>query len=136
MVFNEGYHGVPTANGLRRTTRPEGTMQTVLFVSPMTLGDELQVRIIHERFPVEALERGAGVGRLRAFIGSGFYALEITVDASDFQAQFHRFLDTPEVAAFFTALGPHVQGLPKPGEETAAMPLAAPLLEWERGQGR
>ena len=111
-------------------------MQTVLFVSPMTLGDELQVRVLHERFPVDALERGVGVGRLRAFIGSGFYAMEITVDEGDFQERFHRFLDTPEVAAFFAALGAHVQGLPQPGEGTAAMPLAAPLLDWERGQRR
>ena len=110
-------------------------MQTVLFVSPMTLGDELQVRDLHEAFPVAALDRGVGVRRLRVFIGSGFYALEITVDEGDFQEQFHHFLDTPEVARFFAALGAHVQDLPKPGEETAAMPLAAPMLEWERGQG-
>ena len=111
-------------------------MQTVLFVSPMTLGDERQVRQIHEGFPVDALDRGAGVERLRAFVGSSVYALEITVGEGDFQEQFHRFLDTPEVAAFFAALGAHVQGLPRPGEETAAMALAAPLLEWERGRGR
>ncbi len=109
-------------------------MQTVLFVSPMTLGDEVQVREIHARFPVEALDRGAGLERLRAFIGSGFYALEIAVDEGDLQGQFHRFLDTPEVAAFFAALGAHVRDLPKPGEQTAAMPLAAPMLEWERGR--
>lgn len=109
--------------------------QTVLYVSPMTLGDETQVRVLHRDFPVAALERGAGVQRLRAFIGSGFYALEITVDDGDFQQQFHRFLDTPEVAAFFAALGPHVQELPRPGEETAEMPLAALLLAWERGTG-
>ena len=108
-------------------------MQTVLFVSPMTLGDEVQVREIHERFPVEALDRGVGLERLRAFVGSGFYALEITVGDGDFQEQFHRFLDTPEVAAFFEALGGHVQGLPRPGEETAVMQLAAPVREWERG---
>ncbi len=110
-------------------------MQTVLFVSPMTLGNETQVRTIHGRFPVEALEQGVGVEHLRAFIGSGFYALEITVDDGDFQKQFHRFLDTPEVAAFFADLSRYVQNLPKPGEETAAMQLAAPLLEWERGMG-
>ena len=110
-------------------------MQTVLFVSPMTLGNERQVRDLHEGFPVAALDRGTGVERLRAFIGSGFYALEITVSDGDFQEQFHRFLDTPEVAGFFAALGAHVQDLPRPGEETAAMPLAAPMLEWERGRG-
>jgi hypothetical protein len=111
-------------------------MQTVLFVSPMTLGDEVQVREIHARFPVAALDRGAGVERLRAFIGSGFYALEITVAEGDFQKQFHRFLDTPEVAAFFEALGAYVRDLPTPGEQTASMPLAAPLLDWERGKGQ
>lgn len=110
-------------------------MQTVLFVSPMTLGDEVQVRAIHERFPVDVLDQGIGVERLNAFIGSGFYALEITVGQGDFQAQFHRFLDTPEVAAFFAALAPHVQNLPQPGQETAAMQLAAPLLEWQRQPG-
>lgn len=111
-------------------------MKTVLFVSPMTLGDEVQVREIHERFPVEALEPGVGVERLSAFVGSGFYALEITVSDGDFQQQFHRFLDTPEVVAFFAELGEYVQNLPQPGEETAAMQLAAPMLEWERGQSR
>lgn len=116
---------------LRRTAEREA-MQTVLFVSPMTLGDEVQVRAIHERFPVAVLDQGAGVDRLSAFIGSGVYALEITVSDGDFQDQFHRFLNTPDVAAFFHALGEHVQNLPQPGEETAAMPLAAPLLQWER----
>lgn len=110
-------------------------MQTLLFVSPMTRGNELQVREIHQRFPVDALERGTGVERVRVFIGSGFYALEIMVDDGDVQQQFHRFLDTPEIAAFFASLGGHIQQLPRPGQETAEMPLAAPLLEWERGMG-
>jgi hypothetical protein len=107
-------------------------MQTVLYVSPMELGNEVQVREIHERLPVEALDRGAGVERLVAFIGSGFYALELTVADGDFQEQFHRFLSTPEVAAFFQELSAHVNDLPTSAEETAAMPLAAPMLYWER----
>lgn len=109
-------------------------MKTVLYVSPMTLGDEVQVREIHKRFPVQQLEHGVGVEHVRAFIGSGFYALEVTVSDGDFQEQFHRFLDTPEVKAFFDELGDYVQNLPYPGEETAAMQLAAPMLEWERVQ--
>ncbi len=45
-------------------TLAEGkAMKTVLYVSPMTLGDEVQVREIHQRFPVERLERGVGVER-------------------------------------------------------------------------
>ncbi len=108
-------------------------MQTVLYVSPMTLGDEVEVRQIHERFPVTALARGVGLERLVAFIGSGFYALEITVAEGDFQEQFHRFLATPEVADFFTELSVHVAHLPLTAEGTADMPLATPLLRWQRG---
>ena len=110
-------------------------MQTVLYVSPMQLGSEGSVRQIHERFPVAALERGAGVGRLTAFIGTGIYALEITVDDGDFQAQFHRFLATPEVASFFKDLTAHVEHLPVTAEGTAAMPLATPMFRWPRDDG-
>lgn len=112
------------------------SMQTVLYISPMALGHEVQVREIHKRFPVAALDRGAGVERLVAFIGSGYYALELTVadthSDGDFQAQLHRFLGTPEVAAFFQELSAHVNHLPTNIEETADMPLAAPMLVWER----
>jgi hypothetical protein len=111
----------------------EDAMQTVLYVSPMTLGDELEVRTIHETFPLNALEEASGIQSLQAFIGSGFYALEITVGDGDFQEQFHRFLETPAVVDLMTALRPYVSDLPEPGEETAAMPLAAPLIQWERG---
>lgn len=107
-------------------------MQTVLYVSPMELGNEVQVRQIHERFPVESLNRGTGVERLVAFIGSGFYALELTVADGDFQTQFHRFLATPEVASFFQELAAHVDRLPLNSEGTATMPLATRLLAWER----
>ena len=110
-------------------------MQTVLYVSTMKLGSEVQVRQIHERFPVEALDRGAGVSRLAAFIGSGFYALELTIDDGDFQEQFHRLLATPEIAGFFKDLTAHVEHLPVTTEGTAEMPLAAQMLLWQRGNG-
>ena len=106
-------------------------MQTVLYVSPMTTGDEVEVRRIHERFPLEALDAGAGVERLMAFIGSGIYALQITVGDGDFQEQFHRFLQTPAVQDLFRELRPHVETLPTPEQETADMPLAAPTLIWQ-----
>jgi hypothetical protein len=110
-------------------------MRTVLYISPMELGNELQVRQIHDRFPVDALERGVGVERLVAYIGSGFYALELTVGEGDFQEQFHRFLATPEVAQFFTELQSHVEHLPVDAEGTAEMPLSTPMLVWNRTTG-
>ncbi len=110
-------------------------MQTVLFVSPLTKGSEQDVLAIHDQLPVPELEQQADVERLRAYIGSGIYALEITVDDGNFQEHFHRFLNMPAVAAFFRELQPHVHNLPRPDEETAAMPLTTLFMEWDRGMG-
>lgn len=108
-------------------------MQELMFISTMTLGDEVEVRALHDGFAWDALERGGGVERVRAFIGSGFYALEVTVGEDDIQGNLHRFLGTPEVEQLFTALRPYVQDLPRPEQGTADMPLAAPLVDWRRG---
>lgn len=105
-------------------------VQPVLYVSNMELGHEVAVRAIHERFPRAVLSQGIGVERVTAYIGSGKYALAITVSDGDFQENFHRFLETPEIRDFFTALGQHVADLPRPGEETAEMPLLSPIVDW------
>lgn len=112
-------------------------MQTLLFVSTMTLGNEVQVREIHERFPVQALEGGVGVEQVTAFLGSGFYALQLTFDdsAGDFQTRYHQFVRTPEVQRFFDELRQHVDELPSPDDETGELHFAAPLLQWQRGMG-
>ena len=107
-------------------------MQTVLYISPMTLGDELEVRRIHDAFPLEALSAGVGVEAIKAFIGSGNYALEITVADGDFQEQFHQFLATPDVTLFLDQLRPFVQNLPTPDMATADMPMATEMLVWQR----
>ncbi len=106
-------------------------MQTVLHVSRMNVGDEVAVREAHDAFPVEALQRGIGVDRLVVFIGSGYYALEITVGDGDFQENFHRFLGAPEVQQLFAAIRPHVQDLPSPDAKTADLPLATAMLLWQ-----
>lgn len=105
-------------------------MQTVLLVSRMDIGREVAVREIHDRFPMEVLERGIGVDRLVAFIGSGYYALELTVSDGEFQSNFHRFLATKEVNDLFTGLRAHVPDLPEPDVETGHMPLATAMLLW------
>lgn len=106
-------------------------MQTVLYVSPMELGDEVAVRAAHDAFPAEALQRGLGLERLVIFIGSGFYALELTVGDGDFQENLRRFLDAPEVRHLFDALAPYVKNLPAPDAKTADMPLATAMLLWQ-----
>lgn len=106
-------------------------MQTLLYVSRMTTGDEVAVRKAHEAFPVEALSRGLGIERFVAFIGSGMYAMEITVADGNVQENLRRFLTASEVQTLFDALRPHVDNLPQPGVQTADMPLATAMLLWQ-----
>jgi hypothetical protein len=115
--------------------RGAGQMQTVLYVSSMTLGDEVEVRRAHERFPVEALANGHSVDQISAFIGSGFYALQLRFagEDGDFQNRFREFVQMPQMQEFFDALRPYVDELPAADSQTAELHLASPLLHWERG---
>lgn len=106
-------------------------MQTVLLVGKMETGRELEVRHIHENFPVETLAGGIGIERLVAFIGSGIYALELTAADGYFQENFHRFLSNPDIRELFEELGEIVEGLPGPDTLTADMPLAAAMMIWQ-----
>jgi hypothetical protein len=108
-------------------------MQTILHISKMRVGDEVAVRQAHEAFPYSRLEAGIGVDRLVAFIGSGYYALELTVSDGDFQENLHRFLGDADVQRLFGALRPHVESLPEPTATTAEMPLATAMLLWQAG---
>ncbi len=105
-------------------------MQTVLYVTDMRLGDEHEVRRIHEAFPVEELDARIGVERIAVFIGSGKFALEITVSDGDFQQLFHQFLNSPSIKAFFSELSAHVGPLPSSDEQRGEMPLLTQMLSW------
>ncbi len=107
-------------------------MRTVLFVSSMTLGTETDVRRIHEQFPVKALERAADIERIEAFIGSGFYALQLAFRDGDFQDRFRAFVTMPDVQSFFDQLRPYVDELPSATDQTADLHLATRLLYWEQ----
>jgi hypothetical protein len=110
-------------------------MQTLLYVSSMTLGDEVPVREAHEQFfPADALARADAVEQVAAFIGSGFYALEMRFadDEGDFQEKFREFVAMPEVQAFFDRLRPYVDELPSADSQTAELHLASPMLFWDR----
>jgi len=107
-------------------------MQTLLCVFPMTTGEELAVRQAHDDLPIEALERGLGIDQLIAFIGSGYYALELTIAEGDVQQNIHRFLAAPEIQSLFAAIRPSVQNLPNPDDGTADMPMATAMFLWQR----
>ena len=104
----------------------------------MTLGSEVEVRQIHEQFPIEAIATSTSVDQISAFIGSGFYALQLTLSESggDFQQGFREFIGASDVQAFFDELRPFVDELPTAGSQTAELHLASPLLFWERGMER
>jgi len=105
-------------------------VQTLLYVTDMHLGDELEVRRIHEAFPIEELDAGIGVERVAVFIGSGKFALEITVGDGDFHERFHHFLSTPRIKAFFSELSAHIENLPSANDQTGDMPLLTQMLTW------
>ncbi len=111
-------------------------MQTVLLVSKMEAGNEVAVRKIHDGFAMDTLEQGIGIERLVAFIGSGYYAIELTVGNGDFQEGFHRFLAAAEVKELFSNLRPYVPDLPSPETETGHMPLATAMLLWNKDAER
>ena len=108
-------------------------MQSMLFISPMTLGKETEVRELHEAFPFEALAAGNAIETIGAYIGSGFYALQVAFSDGDFQARFREFVSAPEVQHFFDQLRGYVTDLPAEDDQTAEVPLAAPLFYRERG---
>ncbi len=108
-------------------------MQNVLFISPVTLGDEVQIRRVHELLPTEAIAQSESVEHIQAFVGSGFYALELAFADGDFQERFRTFVSLPDVQTFFDALRPYVKSLPFPEDETADVLLASPVLYWEQG---
>jgi len=108
-------------------------MQSMLFISAMTLGKETEVRELHNEFPLEALALGDAIETIGAYIGSGFYALQVAFSDGDFQERFREFVRTPEVQNFFDQLRVYVNDLPAADDQTAEVPLAAPLFYWERG---
>src|SRR4051812_4959901 len=109
-------------------------MQTVLFVSTMTLGKETEVRELHDDFPVEALAAGDAIENLAAYIGSGFYALQLGFGDGDFQQHFRDFVTDKNVQSFFDGLRAYIDELPAAGDQTAELHLAVPLFTWRRGE--
>ena len=107
-------------------------MQTVLFVSTMTLGKETDVRELHDQFPVEALESGETFDNMAAYIGSGFYALQLGFHSGDFQERFREFVTNPALQSFFDQLREFIDELPAPSDHTAELHLAVPLFAWQR----
>lgn len=106
-------------------------MQTLLYVSEMETGSEVAVRAAHADFPIAALEEGIGVERLVVFIGSGYYAFELTVSSGDVQEHLHRFFAAEPVQQLCAAIRPYVRILPSPDSKTADLPLTTAMMLWQ-----
>jgi hypothetical protein len=105
-------------------------VQTLLFLYDTEPGDEQGIRSVHKAFPVSALSDRSGIAHIAVFLGSGRYALQVTLEDGDVQERVRQFIDHPEIQRFFDRLRSYVPGLPLPGAETAEMPIAAPMLVW------
>ena len=92
------------------TPRP----RRLLLIGRVVPGQETAVREAQARFPAEAAAT-AGVAAIEAFVGSGYYAVSLEIDADDVQETLAVYFNHPAVQAFHAGLQPVVEGLPGPG---------------------
>lgn len=136
------------------TPRP----RRLLLIGRVKPGAEAAVREIQARYPAAAAQ-AAGVDASEAFIGSGYFAMMLEIDAADVQTVLAAYLNDPDVRAFHGALHLFVEGLPdqewrlephdafhgvaltdapgftaaEPARGTADLPLAASMYRWRKG---
>lgn len=140
--------------GAALTPRP----RRLLLVGRVAPGRETAVREAQAHFPDDAAA-AAGIAAVEAFIGSGYYAVALEIDADDAQETLAAYFNDPAVQAFHAALQPVVAGLPGPGWSygpadpfhdgagatagdspgpvlgSADLPLAASMYRWRAGEG-
>jgi hypothetical protein len=85
----------------------------LLLVGRVKPGQEPALRQVQARFPVDAA-REANIDAIEAFIGSGYYAVQLEIGGSDVQEILAKFLNDPRVRDYRTSLEPIVEGLPGP----------------------
>lgn len=85
----------------------------LLLIGRVKPGAEPALREIQARFPVEAAA-DAGIDAFGAFIGSGQYAVELEISASNVQQVLATFFNDPRIRDYRDSLEPVVEGLPGP----------------------
>jgi hypothetical protein len=85
----------------------------LLLVGRVKLGQEPRLREVQAQFPIDAA-REANIDAIEAFIGSGYYAVQLEIGGSDVQGILAKFLNDPRVRDFRDSLEPIVEGLPGP----------------------
>lgn len=104
-------------SGAQKRHRPDAALTPrplrLLLIGRVKPGAEPALREIQARFPVEAA-KDAGIDAFEAFIGSGQYAVELEISASDVQQVLAAFFNDPRIREFRDSLEPIVEGLPGP----------------------
>ena len=85
----------------------------LLLIGRFKPGAENALRETQARFPHDAAIE-AGIDAVEAFIGSGYYAVELEIGADDIQHVLATFFNDSRVREFLAALEPMVEGLPGP----------------------
>jgi hypothetical protein len=85
----------------------------LLIIGRVKPGRETTVRETQARFPHDAAIE-AGIEAVEAYIGSGYYAVELEIGADDIQHVLATFFNDRRVREFRSALEPMVEGLPGP----------------------
>jgi hypothetical protein len=148
-------HHEPERPEVALTPRP----RRLLLIGRVVAGQEAAVREAQARFPREAAA-AAGIAAVEAFIGSGYYAVALEIDADDIQETLAAYFNDPAIQALHAELQPVVEGLPGPGWRygpadafhedgagsagddqgsgpllgSADLPLAASMYRWRIGE--
>ncbi len=126
----------------------------LLIIGRIKPGAEPDLREAQARFPHDAANE-AGIDAIEAYIGSGFYAVQLEIGRDDIQHVLSAFFNDDRVRRFRADLEPIIDGLPGPdyrfgpadrfhedeGEAGAAtvfstgnLPFAASMYRWRVGE--
>jgi hypothetical protein len=126
----------------------------LLMIGRIKQGREPHLREAQARFPHDAANE-AGIDAIEAYIGSGFYAVQLEIGRDDIQHVLSTFFNDDRVRQFRADLDPIVDNLPSPdyrfgpadrfhqGEEqaeaaivynTGDLPFAASMYRWRVGE--
>ena len=126
----------------------------LLVIGRIKQGAEPDLREAQARFPHDAANE-AGIDAVEAYIGSGFYAVQLEIGRDDIQHVLSAFFNDVRVRRFRADLEPIVDGLPGPDYRfgpayrfhaaegaadagtiynTGDLPFAASMYRWRVGE--
>src|SRR3954462_8315529 len=104
MGAQEGQAMSDKGSGTKEARQRPGAALTprplrLLLVGRVKLGQEPRLREVQAQFPIDAA-REANIDAIEAFIGSGYYAVQLEIGGNDVQGILAKFLNDPRVRDF------------------------------------